>query len=450
MTAALETELVQWIAAVTGQAPPQLQAIPGGGSRSSYIASLQDGSRYLLRVDNGQGPLSGTSFTIEREYRVLTALHQAGLAVPGIRAFNGELNAMLMEFIDGRTHYQVQLDEAQQRVIQRNLMAQLSLLHGFDLHRLGLTEFAALRAVREAIGRDLDTLEDMYTRLVTLKEPTIEFALHWLRANIPEPDRRAALVHGDIGPGNFLFGTDGQVLALIDWEVTHMGHPLEDLAAVLCRAIGAPFGAAAEHIANYAEFSRHPVDLRMLDYFVILVLTRWYVGLNLALSRPALTQNIPVLTTYRQSVVHTLLCVLARQYGITSTVQRSTATATTETAYLTTYLAGTLTTSVLPALQDPFVADRARGLGKIALYLQELLAYGPERLQREEQADIETLTGERYADVATARTALGRLATQIDTQRAASLVLVLLRTSTRQHLLWTPAMGDMAHRSIGY
>ena len=154
--------------------------------------------------------MSGTQFTIEREFRVISALHAAGLPVPGILAFSARHNAMLMEFVEGTTSYQVQVSPQQQLLIQADLMKQVVSLHGLNVRDLGLTEYAALTSVASAVTSDLATLESMYRDRSTLKEPEIDFALRWLAANIPDGNMPSCLVHGDVGPGNFIFGEDGQ------------------------------------------------------------------------------------------------------------------------------------------------------------------------------------------------------------------------------------------------
>ena len=444
--AALET----WIARVTGQTVVALDPIPGGGSRNTFVVDTADRKRYLLRVDNGLGPLSKTIFTIGREHRILTALHAVGLAVPGIHHYSDELDAMLMEFLVGKTSYQTNPDAELQRRIQSNLMHEIVAVHRQDVARLGLTEFADSQTVAHALARDLGTLVDMYSNLVTLKEPDLEFALRWLAANVPDPGRRASLVHGDVGPGNFLFDAQGGILAIIDWEVAHMGHPLEDLAAVLCRALGVSFGTAEEHIENYERETDERVDRRQLDYFVILVLTRWYVGLNLALSRPSVSQHVAVLATYRQSVAYTLVSMLARQYSIEVPVPDRLAPRATPTRFVHDHIVETLEQLVLPATSDPFIGDRTRGAVKLAKFLRDREIYGAERQLGEEQREIESLTGRVYADSQQAAADLCREARDVPLPAARPLVQCLVSASRRRQTIWAAAMGGMADRVIGY
>ncbi len=449
MTTVPQSDLQEWVSQ-TLRTPFTLDLIPGGGSRVSYAVNGSRGQRYLLRVDSGKGPLSGTEFTIEREFRVITALHRAKFPVPAILSYSPHHNALLMEFIEGATSYQVQVSAEQQHSIQSDLMQQVVRLHSLSPQELGLTDFSELTTVKDAVSHDLKRLTSMYSPSSILKEPEIEFALSWLERNIPEPDRAARLIHGDVGPGNFIFGTDARVRAIIDWEVVHMGHPLEDLAAIMCRALGVSFGTCAEHIANYETFAASRVDRSALAFGVVLVLTRWYVGLNLAISRPSTSQNIPVLLTYRQSVADTLVRVLAERHGLPELPEIRLPAPETGNDFVHEYIIDTLEKIVGPALKEPYLNDRVNGLVKLSLYLRDRYAYGVERLEREEIADIEQLTGGRYETYAAARAAACEFARTVPGTSAENFVAFLQNLSRRKHLIWGAAMGEMGLRRLTY
>ncbi len=443
------SRLSTWASAALKTPQVNLELIPGGGSRTSYIASTPEGARHLLRVDNGAGPLSGTEFTIEREYRVISALRRSGFPVPGIHAYDAAQNAMLMEFVEGTTSYQIEASPQLQRVIQADLMRHVVALHTLNPGDLALADFAATATIGAALEHDLTRLQSMYAPAAIVKEPEIDFALGWLRKNIPDPSQPARIVHGDVGPGNFIFGPDGRLRAIIDWEVVHMGHPLEDLAAVLCRSLGVPFGDAADHIANYEACSGSRVDRNALAYGVILVLTRWYIGLNLAVSRPSSSQNLPVLLTYRQSVADALVRALAERHQVADLPGGQLRGAAPE-AYLHDYILHTLEQVVVPGLADPYARDRAQGLAKLSHYLRDRAAYGAERLEREEIEDVQRLTGRRFASHAAARAALRTASQGAAGPLAADVIGCLQRINQRRQLVWRAAMGPMADRRLQY
>src|SRR5947208_9125553 len=60
--------------------------------------------------------------------------------------------------------------------------------------------------------------------------PVAHAAIRWLRRHPPQPARKLSLVHGDYRTGNFLYSPDGEIKAILDWEMAHVGDPLEDLA----------------------------------------------------------------------------------------------------------------------------------------------------------------------------------------------------------------------------
>lgn len=336
-----------------------------------------------------------------------------------------------------------------QRVIQRNLIRSVVDLHSLDMAELGLDEFASLNTVEAALRQDLDTLQAMYQCDGNGREPELDFALYWLRCHIPDRTARAVLVHGDVGPGNFLFDDKGKIAALIDWEVAHMGHPLEDLAAVLCRSLGVEFGTCADHISDYECFTGNRVERTWLDYFVVLVLTRWYIGLNLALSRPSSSQNIPILVTYRQSVAHTLVKTLAKCQGF-NMPPWSPVSSWSSSAYLYVYIMDTLGGFLGRCAEDSFMTDRLKGVIRLVRYLRDLDGYGAERLLREELSEIAELVGPVPDDLAAARQILCRQVVELAEEDTGRLVRHLVTMSCRRHGILASAMGAMAERTLDY
>jgi aminoglycoside phosphotransferase (APT) family kinase protein len=439
--------LAHWVADVLQVAVEGLDPIPGGGSRSSYVVRA-GGKRYLLRVDDGFGPLSGTVFTIGREFRIISALHAAGFAVPAIYGHNEAMNALLMEFVDGSTHFPPDAPAVFRSKVQSDLMRKVVDLHAFDPAALGLDTFASLATVNDAVADDLARLAKMYRAPGVPAEPEIDFALAWLSRNVPEGPKRAAIVHGDVGPGNFIFADDGRVRALIDWEVVHMGHKLEDLAAVMCRALGSPFGEGPDHIRTYEDLTGERVDRLALEYCLILVMTRWYIGLNIGLSHPSHSQNLPVILVFRQSVAFTLVSLLARHHEIQT--QDPVPVSTGADSFMHDYLIYGLDNVLRPALQDPFLVERTSGLSMLAKYFRDLSAYGAERLERAEQAEIERLLGSRYGSWGAARKALCLAARDMSGEDIPRLLECLMAVSARRQGIWASAMGPMAARRLVY
>jgi aminoglycoside phosphotransferase (APT) family kinase protein len=78
--------------------------------------------------------------------------------------------------------------------------------------------------------RELDYWEKRLDDNEQCPQPVIRAAIRWLRSNPPPPAQKVGVVHGDFRTGNFLVDTEGGIRAILDWEMAHLGDPLEDLA----------------------------------------------------------------------------------------------------------------------------------------------------------------------------------------------------------------------------
>jgi aminoglycoside phosphotransferase (APT) family kinase protein len=87
----------------------------------------------------------------------------------------------------------------------------------------------------ECWKRELDYWEADIDKNQMEPHPALRAAIRWLRRNPPPPAQKVAIVHGDMRPGNFLYNQAGEIKAMLDWEMMHLGDPLEDLAWALNR-----------------------------------------------------------------------------------------------------------------------------------------------------------------------------------------------------------------------
>nr|WP_062994483.1 phosphotransferase family protein [Nocardia mikamii] len=217
-----------------------MRQFTGGASRQVYAVEARDDTgaavRAVLRRDP---PGHGDSARMHAEAVCLRAAGAAGVPVPAVLADGAtapgiEAPYLLMERVDGESiPRKLHRDPAFAAVRDRlagDLGYVLGLIHRTPLDTLDILDDHDPLAALEQIYRDLDD-----------PRPAVEAGLCWLREHRPA-ERPKALVHGDFRLGNFLIEPDG-VRAVLDWELAHLGNPIEDLGWLCVRAWR--FGAEA-------------------------------------------------------------------------------------------------------------------------------------------------------------------------------------------------------------
>ena len=448
MTGLLEPELAAWIEAKAGRKLRAVTELTGGASRSSFILEHEDGSKTFLRQDAGHGPLSGTPFTLEREFLALSSIgDDAGVPVARPYAYSDRHNAMLMPFVAGHTTYQQRGSEAEEAGLRRQLMQCVVALQRVAVGDKPFLQGGPSVSLGDAVRADLTIWRDLYRSRVSPREPLVEFAFSRLIRQVPDATAAPVLVHGDVGPGNFLV-QDGRIAALIDWEMVRAGHPLEDLACIIARGQGAPFGAPGEHIANYADLSGRKVDLAALDWALATVLTRWLVGISMGLTRPTPRQNVPMLFLFRLLNGQALAETLCRLEGIPMTEGPFALAERAAPALVFAYSQATLADIAgqdrLPAAD----AYRLRGIGDLLAYLQSFIAYGPESYEAEEARRIGTLLGRPVSDGTAARAALCERVGGTDPGEERAILEHLRWQWCREAAIMRTALGERADNLI--
>jgi aminoglycoside phosphotransferase (APT) family kinase protein len=450
MSAELEAKLRAWVESELGVPVTELALIPGGASRRSYKVNRADAAPVFLRVDSGEGPLSGTQFTLAREWSFLKPISDRGYPAPGVIAFSAELNAILMEHVEGQTSYQASLPAPEQRAMERALIDCVVDLQRIPPDELGVSEYAGVGTVGEAVSSILAVWQQLYTDTVSFKDPAVDYALEWLKHNVPDANDPAVLVHGDVGPGNFLFRPNGEIAALIDWELVRVGHPLEDLACILCRALGVSFGAPEQLVADFAESSGKAVDRRALDYAVVLVIGEWCVGIHRALSRPNVQLDMAMLYIWGHANRYEMLRKLAGLAGREMPAEPALDESAFELDFLGTYIEESLSSVLLPAAKEVFVSHRVNRLLQLQKIQDSLLRYGRARYESEDIERAGALLGQRFGSHAEAIAALIARAPAAAREGDAAFLDFLLWRSARERVLLRRAMGEMAGRSIRY
>ena len=239
--AALERYLTEHVRGFRG--PIELRQFQGGQSNPTYYMRAGSGEYVLLRKPPGK--LLPSAHAVDREYRVITALQGSGVPVPRTYVLCEDpavvgTSFYLMDCVHGRVFADPLLpgvSPADRRALYDQFAEILARLHRVDWKAIGLDDFGR---PGNYFARQIHRWATQYRASETEKIDAMERLMVWLPENIPADDT-VTLVHGDYRPGNMIVHpTEPRVLAVLDWELSTLGHALGDLSYTLCRTTWGP------------------------------------------------------------------------------------------------------------------------------------------------------------------------------------------------------------------
>ena len=210
-----------------------LSRISGGQSNPSYF--LDYGAHRLVLRKQPKGPILKGAHAIDREFHVLEALAPTSVPVPQPVLFHAHAEAIrtpfyLMERVEARVFTDTSLSDVPRergRGLWMAVADALAQMHGISPEDVGLGDFGRPGSYFE---RQIARWDRQYRASTSGRVLEIEDLHAWLLAELPEDDGLVSLCHGDFRLGNLIFHpTEDRVVAILDWELSTLGHPLADL-----------------------------------------------------------------------------------------------------------------------------------------------------------------------------------------------------------------------------
>jgi aminoglycoside phosphotransferase (APT) family kinase protein len=253
---------------------PQIERLVGGTVtalarqprwRKAWYATVQRGAETIQIYVRGDKQIDAEVFPgLAREATILQLFAQGGLPVPHVYGMTEDPVGIVMDRVPGRREVIHAASDAERRHIARRYIDVLARMHSLDqapFIAAGIDEPEGAEAIALAYLRPNVTL---YRRTKRGAQPLVEFALLWMQRNVPRHRQVSAMIHAD--PGQFLF-EHGKLTCIYDFEASHIGDPLADLAALRTRHGTEPLGAEpSELIAYYQALTGTKVDLPALSY----------------------------------------------------------------------------------------------------------------------------------------------------------------------------------------
>ncbi len=279
-----------WMAATLGgaAAPVQVTRIKGGQSNPTYLVT-RDGERHVLRRKPA-GALLPSAHAVDREYRVMAALAGSDVPVARVHALCEDDTVIgtafyLMEFVEGRVLWDPTLpgmEPAERARMYEDMNRVIAALHSVDPVAVSLADFGRHG---EYIARQVARWSRQYQASQTETIDEMDRLMAWLPAHVPVDDE-TRIVHGDYRLDNVIFHpSEPRIVAVLDWELSTLGHPLADLAYHCMtwrlapdlfrglaghdlRELGIP--TEVEHVAAYCRRTgRAPVAAGDWEYYMV-------------------------------------------------------------------------------------------------------------------------------------------------------------------------------------
>ncbi len=242
MESALAAYMTPRMPGCADMAVTNLLRIPGGASRETWMfdaAWMENGQpcsgAFVLRKDP---PASLVESERALEYAFYDAFRGTAVPVPKMRWLESDPAHLGSAFFimdrivgcDSNTHRIFEADyDGSRDAIARQFYEILAAIHDADWSTTGIPTVIDVPPPEDAWKRELGYWEGMIDRNEISPQPIARAAIRWLRANPPPPPARVGVVHGDYRVGNFLYTPEG-ITGIVDWEMAHLGDPLEDIA----------------------------------------------------------------------------------------------------------------------------------------------------------------------------------------------------------------------------
>ena len=267
--------------------PLSVRQFKGGQSNPTYLLESPSG-KYVMRR-KPPGKLLKSAHAVDREFKVISALYAADFPVPRpyVLCKDEEIVGtmfFIMEFVEGRIFWDLDLPDSnpgERSAIYDNLGETIAKLHNFDHEIIGLGDFGK---PGNYFARQISRWSKQYYASETNKLETMHRIIDWLPENIPE-DESAGVVHGDFRLDNLIVHPrEPKVIAVLDWELSTIGHPLGDFTYHLMAWQTAEIGIGSsgllgrdlsslgiptedEYVASYCERTNRADGIQNRDFY---------------------------------------------------------------------------------------------------------------------------------------------------------------------------------------
>lgn len=421
-----------------------------GGRRTFFVDLEIDGRIENLYIRGGRDqmppPFAYRQLEMERNVMDWCASHGVPVAAPV--HLSKEPAALAMKAVPGEDDFLKVNQKKEGAAILSHYIEILADMHSHDVAALAATGMHRPAGGSETALYHLEQwIFSSYERSGTPRNPLCTWVRKWMIRNAPGEARRTSLVQGDTGPGNFVFGGN-RVKALVDWELAHLGDPMEDLGAMRLRDVWTPFpGGVRRYLDEYAARSGHELELEAIRWYSIKLCLAHPFVLASPVHDPASTTTPAEWLAEYHSLARLGLDEIGVHEGIPLKAGELPAPRMSFQSHYHDSLASALRNEIIANIQDPFQKYRAEQAWRTAQYLRGAERY-LECIETIEIEEIGELTGKPARNHEEALQILDRFIESANADADAELLEFFYRQQSRMEALMPGAIGRSEGRTF--
>jgi aminoglycoside phosphotransferase (APT) family kinase protein len=432
--------LGRWLRELVGGDAVSINPVVAGTRASWSVDLVRDGQDVPVIVRRTRDTLQIYG-DATRETRIYTALANTTVPVPAIYGIDEERHLVAAQRVAGTDELRG-LDAGAREAVSDALMRHLADLHALDPAHLDLPEMAVPQTAREHATLDVDHWQGFH-RDHAPANPVVTYACNWLRRNASDDVRRTVLVQGDTGPGNFV-QHEGTITAIVDWELSHLGDPYEDLGWIVARSLLFPFGDLQHRFQVYAEASGLPFDRGRIWHGAVAAMTKILIAGDVVRAQGHDDPQYPIMVSGPAFHGRLVIEALQQLAGVTPdpVVVDPVALSGSEREGSLAFIRTTLRERLLPSLSEPYQVAQAKAALRTTRHLQQGERYDAP-IDDQERTELSLLLG---GDVGNATEGRRVLAGALDagTVNDAAALAYLGRHVQRETIRMAELLGPMA------
>lgn len=429
-------------------ARPQVR---NSGGRTSFFVDIEVGGdvrRLYVRAGRDMAPAAAAYRDLQKEKTVMDWL--AARDVPVARAvhLSKEPVALAMEAIAGEDDFERVNTTPDGEAILSHYIEILADMHRHEVSELSAAGFRTPSGDTEiALHHFQDFAVAIYRMSGTPPNPLCHWGADWMTRHAPRGSGRVSLIQGDTGPGNFVY-VGQRVQALVDWELAHLGDPMEDLGVLRLRDVWTPFpGGFRKYLDEYQTRSGTEInDAAIRWYSIKLCIVHPHV-LAIPVYHPAVSTTPAEWVAEYYSLSRLGLEEIGAQMGITLEKPELPAARMTLQSHYHDVLTTALRDEVIAHIGDDYHRYRAEQAWRVAQYLRGADRY-LDAIHEMEMDEIGTITAQRARDHGEAIAQLHRYVEQATPEADEPLLRFFYRQQYRMEALMPGAIGRSEGRSF--